>query len=194
MLASLPLQATTEWTQLPTYFEVNLEFIAPTNTDSGRLVFTNENPSGLSDKNKEKNLLVKFVQQSATNVQVFFNNDKFDPNLMDCGKVYAVNRIIPKTQAVARTALEELFKGPTLQEKNDGYVSNIINQGVKIQSLTISNGVARVDFDETLQRSVGGSCRVAAIRSQIENTLKQFPTVKSVIISINGRTEDILQP
>ena len=33
-----------------------------------------------------------------------------------------------------------------------------------------------------------------ARQSQIETTLKQFSNVKSVIISINGRTEDILQP
>ena len=34
----------------------------------------------------------------------------------------------------------------------------------------------------------------AAIRVQITETLEQFPTVDSVIISIDGRTEDILQP
>ena len=32
------------------------------------------------------------------------------------------------------------------------------------------------------------------VRFKIEATLKQFPTVKNVVISINGRTEDILQP
>jgi len=45
-----------------------------------------------------------------------------------------------------------------------------------------------------LEFQVGGSCRVAAISAQIMETLKQFPTVKDVIISINSRTEDILQP
>jgi hypothetical protein len=35
---------------------------------------------------------------------------------------------------------------------------------------------------------------VAAISAQIRETLKQFSTVKGVIISIDGRTEDILQP
>lgn len=51
-----------------------------------------------------------------------------------------------------------------------------------------------IDFDERLEFQVGGSCRVAAISAQIRETLKQFPQVKEVIISINGRTEDILQP
>jgi len=41
---------------------------------------------------------------------------------------------------------------------------------------------------------VAGSCRVGAIRAQIEETLKQFPTVQNVIISVNGNTENILEP
>ncbi|PIP22172.1 MAG: hypothetical protein COX38_02115, partial [Candidatus Nealsonbacteria bacterium CG23_combo_of_CG06-09_8_20_14_all_39_25] len=48
--------------------------------------------------------------------------------------------------------------------------------------------------DEQLEFQVGGSCKVSAIRAQITQTLKQFPTVDEVVISINGRTEDILQP
>ena len=96
-------------------------------------------------------------------------------------------------KAVARAALEELLQGPTRQEILEGYFTSI-NPNVKIQKLTIENTVAKVDFDITLEKNVGGSCRVTAIRNQITQTLLQFNTVKSVVISINGRTEDILQP
>jgi len=89
--------------------------------------------------------------------------------------------------------LEFLLEGPTRTEYDEGYYTNL-NPDVKIQRLAIENGLAEVDFDETLEGSVGGSCRVTAIRSQIIQTLKQFPTVENVIISIDGRTEDILQP
>jgi len=126
-------------------------------------------------------------------VKVFFGNTILDPEVMDCQKNFPVDREIAKTQAVGRAALEQLLQGPTAAERAQGYITSI-NPGVRIQSLTIENGIARVDFAETLEASVGGSCRVTAIRSQISNTLKQFPTVTSVIISINGRTEDILQP
>lgn len=190
------LTATTDWMKMPTYFETNLNFTSD-KEQAGTLVFRNENASGDPIRDKEFSLPVKIskTQPQTMSVQVFFNNTKFDPNLIDCSKVYPASRTIPKTPAVARAALEELLKGPTEQEKADGYLSNIINSGVKIQSLTIDQqGTAKVDFDETLERGVGGSCRVAAIRSQITNTLKQFPTVKNVIISIDGRTEDILQP
>ena len=125
-------------------------------------------------------------------VEVFFNNDRLDPEF-SCNKVFPVEREIPKTQAVARAALEELLKGSTEVEKEQGFFTSI-NPGVKIQKLVIEEGIAKVEFDEQLEFQVGGSCRVAAIRAQITQTLKQFPTVQSVIISIDGRTEDILQP
>jgi len=48
--------------------------------------------------------------------------------------------------------------------------------------------------DKQIEYQMGGSCRVSAIRSQITQNLLQFPTIKNVIISVNGRTEDILQP
>lgn len=125
-------------------------------------------------------------------VKIFFGNSNLDPEA-SCNKVFGVERTIPKTQAVARAALEELFKGPSDEEKNQGYFTSI-NPGVQINQLVIKDRVAEADFDETLEFQVGGSCRVAAIAAQIRETLLQFPTVDKVIISIDGRTEDILQP
>lgn len=125
-------------------------------------------------------------------IKVYFNNSKLDPEY-SCNKVFPIEREIIKTSAVARAALEELLKGPNEKEDAEGFITNI-NPGVKIQKLTIENGTAWVDFDEQLEYQVGGSCRVAAISAQITQTLKQFPSVKNVIISINGETEEILQP
>lgn len=125
-------------------------------------------------------------------VKVFFNNTKLDPEF-SCNKVFPVEREVADTPARARAALTELLKGTTPTEEEAGFMTSI-NPNVKIQSLTIENGVAKVDFDEQLEAAVGGSCRVGAISAQIRETLKQFSSVESVIISINGRTEDILQP
>jgi len=127
-----------------------------------------------------------------TTIKVYFNNNKLDPEI-SCNKVFPVEREIVKTSAVARAALEELLKDPSDLEKESGFFTSI-NSGVKIQKLAVKDGVASVDFDEQLEFQVGGSCRVSAIRAQITETLKQFPAVDSVVISINGRTEDILQP
>jgi hypothetical protein len=135
---------------------------------------------------------LKLSLNETTTVKIFFNNSELDPEF-SCNKVFPVQRLIAKTQTPARKALELLLEGPSQDEKNQEFLTSI-NSGVKIQSLTVQNGVAKVDFDEQLEYQVGGSCRVSAIRSQITETLKQFPTVENVLISINGRTEDILQP
>jgi spore germination protein GerM len=131
-------------------------------------------------------------QEKTITVKIFFGNIKEDPEVLDCEKVYSVERLVFKNKAMIQ-ALEELLKGPTLEEQEKGYLTNI-NSGVIINSLVVENSIAKVDFDEQLGYQVGGSCRVMAIRSQITETLKQFSEVKDVIISINGRIEDILQP
>jgi hypothetical protein len=115
------------------------------------------------------------------------------PAGQECTTTYPVVRRIKKTQATARAALEEVLKGPMMIEKERGLLTNI-NEGVTIQKLTIEHGMANVDLSEQLGEHVGGSCRVSSIRRQITDTLKQFPTVSDVTISINGRTDDILQP
>ena len=128
-----------------------------------------------------------------TAVKVFFGNSAMNPNAEDCSLVYPVFRNIAATETVGEASLEELLKGPTEADKQQGYYTSL-NSGVKLQSLTIENGVAKADFDPQLQYQVGGSCRVQAIRAEITQTLKQFPTVNEVFISVNGETELILQP
>lgn len=172
-------------------FKAIVEFSSPI-SEKGILILEKDNPSGLPENAGQITIPLRFQETRTLTVKVFFNNDKLDPEF-SCNKVFPVEREIPKTQAVGRAALEELLRGPTDTETNQGFFTSI-NQNVKIQSLTIEKGVAKADFNEQLGFQVGGSCRVSAIRWQIIETLKQFPTVNEVIISINGRTEDILQP
>lgn len=130
---------------------------------------------------------------NALTLEVYFSNNKKDPNMTDCSKVYPVYRRIAYTKETAKAAITELLKGPTSDELEQGYLTSI-NQGTKLKSVLLKNGIATADFDQTLGVNSGGSCKVVNIRSQITETLKQFGTVNSVIISIDGRTEDILQP
>jgi hypothetical protein len=183
-------------------FRAELKFAAG-NNKTGFIIMEKDNPSGLVENNYSIKIPVTFqqdspepklltVQDNMIMVKVFFNHSKLDPNFTD-GKVFPVGRVLPKTQAVARAAVEELLKGPDEKEKAGGYFTSI-NQGVKIQKLSIENGIARIDFDKQIEYQLGGSARVGAIRSQITETLKQFPTVKEVIISVDGRVEDAIQP
>jgi spore germination protein GerM len=130
---------------------------------------------------------------STTAVNLFFQNIKKDPGMLDCAKVFKVERLMPKTANIASSAIESLLFGPDESEADAGYAS-AINFGVKINSLEIIDGVAKIDFDKKLKEGVGGSCRVIAIRSQITETLKQFDNINEVEISIDGRIDDILQP
>ncbi len=191
-LAASYVQATGDWmTEELVPFKGEIVFDAGS-AGKGILILQNDNPSGLQGKEMKIRIPVIFSSEEISKVKIYFNNSNLDPEA-SCNKVFAVERDISKTPAVGQAALEELLKGPTDAEKTGGYFSSI-NPEVKIQKLTIENGTAKVEFDEQLEFQVGGSCRVAAIRAQITQTLKQFPTVKEVIISINGRTEDILQP
>lgn len=173
-------------------FEATLSF-EDSSTTAGKIILIKDNPSGLPEYDNQLEIPVTFGEPvEKMTVKAYFNNSELDPQI-SCNKVFAVERKVPKTQAVARAALDELLKGTTPAEQQDGYFTSI-NSGVTIKSLTVSNGVARVDFDERIEEGTGGSCRVSAIRAQITETLKQFSTVNQVIISVNGRTEDILQP
>ncbi len=111
----------------------------------------------------------------------------------NCEQVVAVSRTIPKTVSVGRASLVALLMGPTASEKAAGFTTSI-NPGVVLKSLTITSGVAVANFSSELNKGVAGSCRVQAIRSQITQTLKQFPTVRTVIIAVEGKTIDVLEP
>lgn len=125
-------------------------------------------------------------------VEIYFSNDRLDA-AVSCGKVFPVPRYIPAAAAPAETALKLLLEGPTTDERGHAYRTNLPG-GVRLKSLQVSAAAATADFNAALDHNVGGSCRVQAIRAQIEQTLKQFPEITAVTIAIDGRTADILQP
>ena len=91
------------------------------------------------------------------------------------GKVAPVARDVPKTEAVARAALDELLAGPTSGEIADGIVS-ALPLSAKLTSLSVSDGVARV--------AMTGADTVETF-GEVVYTLTQFPTVNKVVL--NGR-------
>lgn len=195
VLGSSFVQAQDDWmTENFVMFKGNIDFASKTG-GKGFLVLAKDNPSGLPEYDKEVKIPVIFDPTGYTKIKVFFNNNKLDPEV-SCNKVFATEREILKIEAIGSAAVNQLLLGPTDQEQKEGFYTSInTGVGVALQSLEIDeDGVAHADFNSQLEQGVGGSCKVSAIRAQITETLKQFPTIKSVIISINGRTEDILQP
>jgi len=169
-------------------FEFKIDFVSP--GGNGILEVFDYSAKDGSEIDKAT-IPVKFGQKQIV-LKAFFANNKLDPEV-SCVEVFPVERTINYRIDVARASIEELLKGTTAKEMESSY-STSINKDVVINSLSLDNGVARIDFNKQLEANIGGSCRVSLIRAQIEKTLLQFDTIQKVIISIDGRVEDILQP
>jgi len=125
-------------------------------------------------------------------VNIYLSNSKMGSD-EDCSKVFPVTRKILNAETFGPGALEALLKGLNLEDKENGY-STAINDNVLVQKFEILNKVAFVDFNSGFNEGVAGSCRVEAIVAQIENTLNNLSDIDSVVISVNGKTEGILEP
>lgn len=171
-----------------------LVFYEKSNAQKGTLeVFTHSAMDGSEIEKVTIPLLFKNeAVEETTTIALYWGSTAKDPNTNECEKTYPVTRTVPKTITPARTALDLLLAGPTEEEKKAGYFSSIPS-GVSLKSITIEKNIARVDFAKT-NWPTGGSCLVSAVRSEIENTLKQFSTVKEVSILVEGKTEGVLEP
>lgn len=189
VLAQAPAQAQGDWmTTNFVPFEARLEFIS-TEEGMGKLVLEKDNPSGLPQYDESVEVLVKFTKTETMSVKAFFSPADIGDN---CSLVSAVTRTVPKTLATAQAAIKELLKGPTATETATGFTTNI-PEGVILKGLEIKDGTAYVDFSDGMS---GGSCRTTAIGAQITQTLKQFPTIKNVVISAKTSSDpdNVLQP
>jgi len=126
-------------------------------------------------------------------VLAYYSNSVTNPQMLDCSLVFPVERIVTSREKIYEETINNLLLGPTKEEVMQGY-SNLIPAGTRLNFVKFDDGVLQADFNESLDRGVGGSCLVSAIRSQIERTMRQWPEVKSVVISIKGESEIILQP
>lgn len=171
------------------YFEkdINLSNLDLSGEIGKKIIFSIYEKS-LND-GSEINKISLTLEIGSKNIFLYFSNIKFDPDMIDCSKVYPVSREVHML-TTPLDVMHLLLQGPTEEEKEKGYTSPI-PEGVKINEISISDGIAKIDFSNL---NPGGSCRVAAIRAEITETLKQFPEVKEVIISVDGNIEEALQP
>lgn len=119
-----------------------------------------------------------------TEVKVYFYHDPGE--YIDLAPVTrSVNAIAP-----ARPAIEALLKGPSADERRRGFGPLVSASEFRIGSLKISRGIARINF-VTNRRWAGWPGDLAPVRfkTAVELTLKQFPSVRRVIVSLNGDTK-----
>ena len=130
------------------------------------------------------------AQQQTMQIKLYFPNSKLDK--ADCSvPVHPTIRTIATTKAVAKAALEQLFAGPTREEKAKGFYSDFSEDTKTLLiSVNIKNRNAYVNLrDLTGTTSIGNfttSCGGSNFFGQVENTLRQFSTVRKVFFAIEG--------
>lgn len=110
---------------------------------------------------------------------------------LPCSEVVPVKRQVRKTQAVATAALIELLKGPTAREEARGLASFFSSETADLlRSVRVEDGVAYVDLEDIVGISnVSTSCGSTYFLSQMDATLKQFPTIKKTVYATAGSPE-----
>ena len=97
-----------------------------------------------------------------------------------------VTRYVNAT-APARAAIEAMLKGPTTEETKKGFVPLASASEFRIGSLKITRGTARINF-VSKRNWAGWPGDLAPVRFKkaVELTLKQFSSVRRVIVFLNG--------
>lgn len=131
-----------------------------------------------------------------TTVKLYYYNPELDKDELGntaCSRngLMAVERKIPITKTPIQDTIKLLLSGElTNKERAQGIDTEYPLDGFLLKEASLKNGVLTLRFDDPLNKSVGGSCRVGILWFQIEATAKQFPEVKEV----HFLPEEIFQP
>jgi spore germination protein GerM len=131
------------------------------------------------------------ADDATTTLRVYFGKEGLGERDAACSEVAAVLREVPRTQGVARAALQELFRGPTPEEREAGYRSWFSDSTrAVLKDVRIAGRTAYVDLHDLRQLipSATSSCGSTEFFAQVEATLKQFPTVDRVVLAIEGQS------
>src|SRR4030042_2528936 len=109
--------------------------------------------------------------------------EKYDTGNILCSRqgLVAVERQIPVTTTPIQNAIKLLIAGQlTAAEKAQGITTEYPLEGFSLKGASLNNGVLTLEFQDSNNKTGGGSCRVGILWFQIEATAKQFPGVQSV--------------
>lgn len=147
----------------------------------------NENDNEMTDENetgeKEDNDREEAAEEEESediNINVYYSDDM--------GQYLVAEERIISSENKYIDALNELMKLPA-----DSSLHRLIPESTKINSVTIENGLAKVDLSEEFveDRFQSDTVDIMLIYS-IVNTLTEFPEVNSVSLYIDGEKLDIL--
>jgi spore germination protein GerM len=127
-------------------------------------------------------VIEKFTQK--TTVYVFFVKQENDRTIIQPvkRKIKYYGRIENKIE----TAIKELLKGPTEEEKKNGF-STSLNENTRILNLNIEGDTVNLDFSKDVEEG-GGTLLMETRIAQIVYTSTQFPGIERVRFLIEGKT------
>ncbi len=133
---------------------------------------------------------------SMLRLQLWFSNDRLNPDPMDCQAVFPVERWVPMTLGVAATTLRALFAGPSPEETAAGYrsVFSPASAGL-LKCVHIRNGTAYIDLHDLSQALSGAtsSCGAAEFQAQVSRSLQHYPSIKHVIYAFEGQPRNFYE-
>lgn len=104
-------------------------------------------------------------------------------------KLIAAKRQIPDNDSKYTETVNALIAGPA--SKAEGI--SVMPKGAKVLHVTVNNNTATVDFNKEFQTNfTGGSTGEIMLIGSIVNTLTEFPEIKAVQFTLEGRPLDIL--
>lgn len=179
-------------------FEGELTFVPPS-TSLGKIRFFNANPSGLPENQKIFEMPVQFEEMPYQKVLLYYYNpekDKDETGNTKCSKdgLVAIEREIPVSKTPIQDTINLLLKGKenlTPSDLAQGITTEYPLEGFSLIEANLKeDGTLILKFNDPLNKTMGGSCRVAILWFQIEATAKQFPGVKKV----QFLPEELFQP
>lgn len=121
------------------------------------------------------------------------NKDKDESGNIKCSRegLVAVEREIPISITPIQDTINLLLSGKlTNEEQTQGISTEYPLEGFLLKGASLEEGVLTFEFNDPQNKTIGGSCRISILWSQIEATAKQFPEVKSV----RFLPEELFQP
>jgi len=179
-------------------FEGELEF-AQSATSLGTLRFLSDNPSGLPENQKIFEVPIQFEEVSYRKVLLYYYNpekDRDETGNTKCSRdgLVAIEREIPVTKTPIQDTINLLLKGKenlTQADFAQGITTEYPLEGLKLKSANLKpDGTLILEFEDSLNKTVGGSCRVGILWFQIEATARQFSSVQKV----RFLPEELFQP
>jgi hypothetical protein len=124
----------------------------------------------------------KYYSGYVSKIKVYFLKNS-------CSNFYYVERVIPASYPAMRTSIEEILKGPSDKEKENGLFS-VANPKETINDINVQSDAVYINFNSTILNV--SRCSVSALKTQIDKTLEGLSSGQKYVITVNGDKDNPL--